>query len=186
MMVGRDLSSFYKKEHDAESRGRVSVLACVDMADGAARPGLLASTSIRARCSGSPALSAPGAPSLPASSIGADAATPGPSSSTASRSTSARPARRIEAGIVYLTEDRKPLGLFLDMTCRENINLAVLGRDAGSAASSIATRRASAPRGNPGARHPGRRRPRARRRPLRRQSAEGAARRAFSRPSPRS
>jgi ribose transport system ATP-binding protein len=33
-------------------------------------------------------------------------------------------------GIAYLTEDRKALGLFLDMSCLDNINLAMLGRDA--------------------------------------------------------
>jgi ribose transport system ATP-binding protein len=41
-----------------------------------------------------------------------------------------RPEDAIKAGIVYLTEDRKHLGLFLDMTVRENVNLNVLQRDA--------------------------------------------------------
>jgi ribose transport system ATP-binding protein len=40
------------------------------------------------------------------------------------------PGEALEAGIAYLTEDRKALGLFLDMSCQDNINLAVLGRDA--------------------------------------------------------
>ena len=31
---------------------------------------------------------------------------------------------------MYLTEDRKALGLFLDMTVGDNINLDVIGRDA--------------------------------------------------------
>jgi ribose transport system ATP-binding protein len=40
------------------------------------------------------------------------------------------PGEALDAGIAYLTEDRKALGLFLDMSCLDNINLAVLGRDA--------------------------------------------------------
>jgi ribose transport system ATP-binding protein len=41
------------------------------------------------------------------------------------------PAEAIDGGVVYLTEDRKAQGLFLDMTVGDNINLAVIGRDAG-------------------------------------------------------
>jgi ribose transport system ATP-binding protein len=40
------------------------------------------------------------------------------------------PEDAIAAGISYLTEDRKRLGLFLDMSCGENINLGVIARDA--------------------------------------------------------
>jgi ribose transport system ATP-binding protein len=40
------------------------------------------------------------------------------------------PAAAIDGGVVYLTEDRKALGLFLDMTVGDNINLGVIGRDA--------------------------------------------------------
>lgn len=36
----------------------------------------------------------------------------------------------IQAGILYLTEDRKRLGLFLEMSVSENINLGVVGKDA--------------------------------------------------------
>jgi ribose transport system ATP-binding protein len=39
------------------------------------------------------------------------------------------PQQAVDAGIVYLTEDRKLYGLFLDMSVRENINLGVIGRD---------------------------------------------------------
>ncbi len=41
-----------------------------------------------------------------------------------------KPQDAIDSGLVYLTEDRKHLGLFLDLTVRENVNLSVLGRDA--------------------------------------------------------
>ncbi|TDN16208.1 D-xylose ABC transporter ATP-binding protein, partial [Lactobacillus crispatus] len=40
------------------------------------------------------------------------------------------PGEALDAGIADLTEDRKALGLFLDMSCLDNINLAVLSRDA--------------------------------------------------------
>ncbi len=40
------------------------------------------------------------------------------------------PREAIEAGLVYLTEDRKRQGLFLDMSVLGNINIAVCGRDA--------------------------------------------------------
>jgi ribose transport system ATP-binding protein len=42
----------------------------------------------------------------------------------------AGPANAISAGIVYLTEDRKGQGLFLDMTIDDNVNIGVIARDA--------------------------------------------------------
>jgi len=41
------------------------------------------------------------------------------------------PEDALAAGLAYLTEDRKGLGLFLDLSCGTNINLGVIGRDAG-------------------------------------------------------
>ena len=43
------------------------------------------------------------------------------------------PKSAIEAGIVYLTEDRKSLGLFQDMSVHDNINTMVFGADARAA-----------------------------------------------------
>jgi ribose transport system ATP-binding protein len=40
------------------------------------------------------------------------------------------PREALEAGIAYLTEDRKELGLFLDMSISDNISMGVLARDA--------------------------------------------------------
>ena len=42
------------------------------------------------------------------------------------------PEDALAAGIAYLTEDRKGLGLFLDLSCGTNINLGVIARDAGA------------------------------------------------------
>jgi ribose transport system ATP-binding protein len=41
-----------------------------------------------------------------------------------------QPQDAVDSGIVYLTEDRKALGLFLDMTIRENIGIGVIQEDA--------------------------------------------------------
>jgi len=41
------------------------------------------------------------------------------------------PEDALAAGLAYLTEDRKALGLFLDLSCSTNTNLGVIGRDAG-------------------------------------------------------
>ncbi|TIU02959.1 MAG: sugar ABC transporter ATP-binding protein, partial [Mesorhizobium sp.] len=40
------------------------------------------------------------------------------------------PREALDAGIAYLTEDRKELGLFLDMSISDNISMGVLARDA--------------------------------------------------------
>ena len=40
------------------------------------------------------------------------------------------PEDALAVGLAYLTEDRKGLGLFLDLSCGTNINLGVIGRDA--------------------------------------------------------
>jgi ribose transport system ATP-binding protein len=115
MMVGRDLSSFYKKEHDAhQSRGPV-MFAVRNMGDG-----------IRVHdCSfelhegevlGIAGLVGAGRTELARLVYGADPRTSGEVA--------------ISSGVVYLTEDRKHLGLFLDLTVRENVNISVLNRDA--------------------------------------------------------
>ena len=122
------------------------VLAAVDMADGAARQGMLldhpcgrgrrARRSHRRRSH-----------RACASHHRRFAQNLGPSRDRGGPVEIRTPGEALDAGIAYLTEDRKALGLFLDMSCLDNINLAVLGRDAGSASSSIATRRATVPAG---------------------------------------
>jgi ribose transport system ATP-binding protein len=42
----------------------------------------------------------------------------------------AAPRDALDAGIAYLTEDRKALGLFLDMSISDNINIGVIAEDA--------------------------------------------------------
>jgi ribose transport system ATP-binding protein len=129
MMVGRDLSSFYKKEHDAhQSRGPV-MFAVRNMGDG-----------IRVHdCSfdlhegevlGIAGLVGAGRTELARLIYGADPRTSGEVFLQGKHLSIHRPEEAINSGIVYLTEDRKHLGLFLDLTVRENVNVSVLGRDA--------------------------------------------------------
>jgi ribose transport system ATP-binding protein len=129
MMVGRDLSSFYKKEHDAhQSRGPV-MFAVRNMGDG-----------IRVHdCSfelhegevlGIAGLVGAGRTELARLVYGADPRTSGEVFLGGKRLSIHRPEDAISSGVVYLTEDRKHLGLFLDLTVRENVNISVLNRDA--------------------------------------------------------
>jgi ribose transport system ATP-binding protein len=129
MMVGRDLSSFYKKEHDAhQSRGPV-MFAVRNMSDG-----------VRVHdCSfelhdgevlGIAGLVGAGRTELARLVYGADPRTSGEVFLQGKRLSIQRPEDAIDSGVVYLTEDRKHLGLFLDLTVRENVNISVLNRDA--------------------------------------------------------
>jgi ribose transport system ATP-binding protein len=129
MMVGRDLSSFYKKEHDAhQSRGPV-MFAVRNMGDG-----------VRVRdCSfelhegevlGIAGLVGAGRTELARLIYGADPRTSGEVFLQGKQLSIHKPEDAISSGVVYLTEDRKHLGLFLDLTVRENVNISVLDRDA--------------------------------------------------------
>ncbi|PDT72836.1 sugar ABC transporter ATP-binding protein [Bradyrhizobium sp. C9] len=133
LMVGRDVSSFYKKEHDPGSDSRaldgVPVLAAVDIADGRRVRGC--SLAVHAgEVVGLAGLVGAGRTELAHLIIGATPKTAG-HIEIEGRSVDIRnPGAALAAGIAYLTEDRKALGLFLDMSCLDNINLAMLGRDA--------------------------------------------------------
>ncbi|HEV2557887.1 MAG TPA: sugar ABC transporter ATP-binding protein [Microvirga sp.] len=128
MMVGRDLSSFYKKEHDAAgSRGPV-ILSVRGMSDGR-RVHDCSFDLHRGEVLGLAGLVGAGRTELARLIYGADPRTAGEVVLDGKPLAIARPQDAIDAGIVYLTEDRKHLGLFLDLTVRENVNLGVLGRD---------------------------------------------------------
>ena len=62
------------------------------------------------------------------------------------------PGDAIAHGMGFVTEDRKALGLFLDLSCGANINLGVIGRDAGRGGilNLAAGRRRAAAGGQPG------------------------------------
>ena len=129
LMVGRDVSSFYKKDHDPQARRAAPVLAAVDIADGQRVRGC--SLTVRAgEVVGLAGLIGAGRTELAHLIIGASPKTSGHIEIEGQISTIRTPGEALDAGIAYLTEDRKALGLFLDMSCLDNINLAVLRRDA--------------------------------------------------------
>jgi len=129
MMVGRDLSSFYKREHDAHGSHGKPVLSVRDICDGRrVRP---CSFDIHeGEVLGIAGLVGAGRTELARLVFGADPKVSG-SIAVDGRQVGVRsPKDAIEAGIAYLTEDRKLLGLMLDMSVSENVNLGVIARDA--------------------------------------------------------
>ena len=128
MMVGRDLSSFYKKEHGDGALGRV-VLKVSGVADG--KRVKSGSFVVHAgEVLGLAGLVGAGRTELARMIYGADPHTTGRITLDGKQVSFRTPGEAIEAGLVYLTEDRKAQGLFLDMTVGDNINLGVLARDA--------------------------------------------------------
>lgn len=128
MMVGRDLSSFYKKEH-RPAGARTPVLEVADMADGhrVRRAGF---TLHAGEVLGLAGLVGAGRTELARLIYGAEPRTAGTVKLLGQPVEFAAPGEAIDAGVVYLTEDRKAQGLFLDMSVGGNINLGVIGRDA--------------------------------------------------------
>jgi len=130
MMVGRDLSSFYTKTHDPHgSRGPV-ILEVQGITDGGRRVKPCSLQLHQGEVLGIAGLVGSGRTELARLIYGADAKTGGKVALNGSVLTVHGPEDALDAGIAYLTEDRKGLGLFLDLPCGTNINLGVIGRDA--------------------------------------------------------
>ena len=132
MMVGRDLSSFYKKDHVASEGARNVVLKVEGMSDGR----LVKDCSFEVHegeVLGISGLVGSGRTELARLIYGADPASAGRVWLNGTDVTPRSPRAALDHGIVYLTEDRKSLGLFLDMTIQENISMCVLEKDAGTA-----------------------------------------------------
>ncbi|GGE10993.1 ribose import ATP-binding protein RbsA [Aureimonas endophytica] len=130
MMVGRDLSSFYKKEHRAPQADRRTVLAVRGLGDGR-RVRDCSFDVFAGEVLGIAGLVGSGRTELARLVFGADRATGGTVELDGRPLALATPRDAIDAGIAYLTEDRKGLGLFLDMSLADNVNIGVIGRDAG-------------------------------------------------------
>jgi ribose transport system ATP-binding protein len=129
LMVGREVSSFYKKDHDPQARPGSAVLAAVDIGDGRRVKGC--SLMVHAgEVVGLAGLIGAGRTELAHLIIGASPKSSGHVEIDGRAVDIRTPGEALDAGIAYLTEDRRALGLFLDMSCLDNINLAVLARDA--------------------------------------------------------
>jgi ribose transport system ATP-binding protein len=128
MMVGRDISGFYKKEHAPYDPGKV-VLQVRDIADASRVRGC--SLDLHSgEVLGIAGLVGAGRTELARLIFGAEPRTRGEVTVDGKKLNLRTPRDAIDAGLVYLTEDRKGQGLFLDMSVRDNINVAVAGRDA--------------------------------------------------------
>jgi len=130
MMVGRDLSDFYKKEHRADHGPAEPVLAVKNIADGW-RIGPCSLEVHAGEVLGLSGLVGSGRTELARLIYGADRPSGGALTVSGQPVAISGPADAIAAGIVYLTEDRKGQGLFLDMSIDDNVNIGVMGRDAG-------------------------------------------------------
>jgi len=128
MMVGRDISGFYRKEHAPYDPGR-SVLSVRDVADGGRVRGC--SLDLHAgEVLGIAGLVGAGRTELARLIFGAEPRASGEIAIDGQVLPLRTPREAIDAGLVYLTEDRKRQGLFLDMSVLDNINVSVCGRDA--------------------------------------------------------
>ena len=131
MMIGRDISSFYKKEHDPHgSRGPV-VLEVKGVTDGGRRVKPCSFELHKGEVLGIAGLVGSGRTELARLIYGADPKAGGEVWLDGRPLEARTPKDALDAGLAYLTEDRKGLGLFLDMSCGENINVGVIDRDAG-------------------------------------------------------
>ena len=132
MMVGRDLSSFYKKEHDPAGAARGAVVLEVrGITDGGRRVHPCSFRLHAGEVLGIAGLVGSGRTVLARLIYGADPKTAGEVLLDGKPVAINAPEEAIAAGIAYLTEDRKGLGLFLDLSGATNINLGVIRRDAG-------------------------------------------------------
>jgi len=128
MMVGRDLSSFYKKEHYTPKSGEV-ILSVRNLGDGV-RVHDCSFDVYRGEVLGIAGLVGSGRTELARLIFGADKRTSGTVMLNGKELAIGSPREALDQGIAYLTEDRKALGLFLDMSITENVNISVIEKDA--------------------------------------------------------
>jgi ribose transport system ATP-binding protein len=126
MMVGRDLSSFYTKSHSYSDTRKI--LEVKNVSDGL----FVKNCSFDLHAGevlGLAGLIGAGRTELARLIFGADRRATGEVILGGAVIPAQDPQRSIEAGLVYLTEDRKGLGLILDMSVAQNVCLMVLDED---------------------------------------------------------
>lgn len=127
MMVGRDLSTFYKKA-PAVGEQFETVLEVSGLSDG--RRVKSASLTLRkGEVLGLAGLVGAGRTEFARLIYGAETPIAGRIVLEGRTVSFRSPKQAIDHGVVYLTEDRKSDGLLLDMSVGDNINLQVFGRD---------------------------------------------------------
>jgi ribose transport system ATP-binding protein len=130
MMVGRDLSGFYRKSDASKAVPGRQLLDVRNMSDGR-RVHNASFTAFAGEVLGIAGLVGSGRTELARLIFGANPKTSGEVYIEGRRVDINEPNDAIQAGLVYLTEDRKAHGLFLDMSVHDNVNLVVFEREAG-------------------------------------------------------
>lgn len=129
MMVGRELSTFYTKAHHPDFKEDDVVLRVEDLGDDR-KVKHCSFTVHRGEVLGIAGLVGSGRTELARLIYGADKPTSGRVLIDGAEVTPKSPSEALDRGIVYLTEDRKALGLFLEMSISDNINMCVMEEDA--------------------------------------------------------
>ncbi|SNY93177.1 ribose transport system ATP-binding protein [Cohaesibacter sp. ES.047] len=131
MMVGRELSTFYKKEHHPDETLGEIAMSVEDLGDDK-KVKHCSFVVHHGEVLGIAGLVGSGRTELARMIYGADKALTGRIEIDGKNATPTSPSHALDQGIVYLTEDRKKLGLFLEMSISDNINMCVMQEDAGA------------------------------------------------------
>ena len=128
MMVGRDLSSFYKKSHRFKPNAP-PVLEVRGLGDGR-RVHDVSFDLHPGEVLGLAGLVGAGRTEMARMLFGADPRSSGTVKLAGKDVQIRSPQDAIDVGLVYLTEDRKAEGVLLDMSAKDNINLMICSKDA--------------------------------------------------------
>jgi ribose transport system ATP-binding protein len=130
MMVGRDLSGFYKKDHASAVHGEKKVALSVRKLSGGDLVRDCSFDLHHGEVLGLSGLVGSGRTEAARIIYGADPRGSGEILIDGKPVEIGSPSDAMAMGLVYLTEDRKSLGLFLDMSISDNINMGVMPEDA--------------------------------------------------------
>ena len=129
MMVGREISGFYQKQHRPAPH-EAAVLEVRDLSDGAGI-GPVSFDLFAGEVVGISGLVGSVRTEVARLIYGADPARGGSVRLGGAELDHRQPRNSLDAGLAYLTEDRKGNGLFLEMTVAENTAISVLHRRSG-------------------------------------------------------